>query len=100
LSANVFYKTVSGRVDPISSGRTVLKIAWNGGRNGSGSIRNRSCGQILGVQHDDKINGKYSTKESAFESPAVAASVTIHRGHEVLVRVPSGEHSEAESKAI
>jgi hypothetical protein len=59
-----------------------------------------AVGKYWGVQHDGKINGKYSTKESAFESAAVAASVTIHRGHEVLVRVPSGEHSEAESKAI
>jgi len=31
-------------------------------------------GKLWGVQHDGKVNGKYSTKESAFESAAVAAA--------------------------
>jgi len=57
-------------------------------------------GKYWGVQHDGKINGKYSTKESAFESAAVAASMAIHNGHEVLVHVPSGGDSAAASKAI
>jgi hypothetical protein len=57
-------------------------------------------GKLWGVQHDGKINGKYSTKESAFESAAAAASMAIHQGHEVHISVPSAEDSGAASKAI
>lgn len=57
-------------------------------------------GKLWGVRHDGRVNGKYSTKESAFESAAVAASMAIHQGHEVHVSVPSSEDSEAASKAI
>src|ERR1700757_2505381 len=57
-------------------------------------------GKLWGVQHDGKVNGKYSTKESAFESAAAAASMAIHEGHEVHISVPSGEESGAASKAF
>ena len=57
-------------------------------------------GKLWGVQHDGKINGKYSTKESAFESAAVAASMAIKQGHEIQISVPSAEDSGAASKAI
>lgn len=36
-------------------------------------------GKQWGVRHDGKINGEYSTKESAFKSAAMAASMAIHR---------------------
>jgi hypothetical protein len=57
-------------------------------------------GKLWGVQHDGKINGKYSTKESALESAAVAASMAIKQGHEIQISVPSAEDSGAASKAI
>jgi hypothetical protein len=47
-----------------------------------------------------KINGEYATKEAAFESATMAASMAIHQGHEVHVSVPSSEDSGAASKAI
>jgi hypothetical protein len=43
---------------------------------------------------------EYSTKESAFESAAAAASLAIHQGHEVHISVPSSEDSGAASKAF
>ena len=52
------------------------------------------------MQHDGKINGKYSTKEFAFESAAVAASMAIKQGHEIQISVPSAEDRGAASKAI
>jgi len=57
-------------------------------------------GKLWGVKHDGKVNGKYSTKESAFESAAAAASMAIHEGHEVRINVPSGEDSGAASRAF
>ncbi len=57
-------------------------------------------GKFWSIQHDGKISGEYSTKEAAFESAAIAASMAIHQGHEVHVRVPSAEESRAASKAI
>jgi len=57
-------------------------------------------GSQWGVRHDGKINGEYSTKESAFESAAAAASMAIHQGHEVHITVPSSEASGAASKAF
>ena len=57
-------------------------------------------GKLWGVQHDGKINGKYSTKEAAFESAAVAASMAIKQGHEIQISVPSAEDSAGASKAI
>ena len=57
-------------------------------------------GNQWGVRHDGKINGEYSTKESAFESAAAAASMAIKQGHEIRISVPSAEDSGAASKAI
>jgi hypothetical protein len=57
-------------------------------------------GKLWGIRHDGQINGEYSTKEAAFESAAIAASMAIHQGHEVHVSVPSAEDSGAASKAI
>jgi hypothetical protein len=57
-------------------------------------------GKFWGVRHDGRINGEYSTKEAAFESAAIAASMAIHQGHEVHVSVPSAENSGAAPKAI
>jgi hypothetical protein len=57
-------------------------------------------GKLWGVQHDGKVNGKYSTKESAFESAAAAASMAIKQGHEIRISVPSAGDSGAASKAI
>ena len=57
-------------------------------------------GKQWGVRHDGKINGGHPTKEAAFESAAMAASMAIHQGHEVHVSVPSEEDSGAASKAI
>jgi hypothetical protein len=58
-------------------------------------------GKSWGVQHDGKVNGKYSTKESAFESAAAAASMARStRAHEVHISVPSFEESGAASKAF
>lgn len=57
-------------------------------------------GKQWGVQHDGKTNGEYSTKEAAFESAAVAASMAIKQGHEIRISVPSAENSAAASKAI
>ena len=57
-------------------------------------------GKFWGIQHDGRISGEYSTKEAAFESAAVSASLAIHQGHEVHVRVPRTEDSGAASKAI
>ena len=56
-------------------------------------------GKLWGVQHDGKINGEYSTKESAFESAAVAASMAIKQGHEIRISVPSADNSGFASKA-
>lgn len=57
-------------------------------------------GEMWAVQHDGRINGKYLTKESAFESAATAASMAIKQGHEIRISVPSAENSGAASKAI
>jgi hypothetical protein len=57
-------------------------------------------GKSWGIRHDGRINGEYSTKEAAFESAAVSASMAIHQGHEVRLRVPSAEDSGAASKAV
>ncbi len=47
--------------------------------------------QEWGVLHDGNINGKYATKESAFESAVAAASLALRQGHEVHVSVPARE---------
>jgi phosphotransferase system HPr-like phosphotransfer protein len=57
-------------------------------------------GRQWGIRHDGKIEGEYSTKEAAFESTALAASMAIHQGHEVQISVPGSEDSGAASKAF
>jgi hypothetical protein len=44
-----------------------------------------------GVLHDGEINGKYATKEAAFESAVAAASTAMRQGHEVHVSAPARE---------
>jgi type IV secretory pathway TrbL component len=56
-------------------------------------------GNQWGVRHDGNVGGEYSTKEAAFESAAMAASMAIHQGHEVHITVPSADDSEGASKA-
>jgi hypothetical protein len=48
-----------------------------------------------GVSHDGNVNGEYATKESAFESAIMAASLAIRQGHEVHVNVPGRKEGEA-----
>jgi hypothetical protein len=57
-------------------------------------------GKQWAVRHDGTTNGEYSTKESAFESAAMAASMAIRQGHEVHISVPSSENSGAASKTL
>ncbi len=57
-------------------------------------------GKSWSIQHDGKTSGEYATKEAAFEAAAIVASMAIHKGYEVHVRVPSAEDSGAASKAI
>jgi hypothetical protein len=57
-------------------------------------------GKQWGVRHDGNVNGEYPTKEAAFESAAVAASMAMHQGHEVHITVPSAADSGAASKLI
>jgi phosphotransferase system HPr-like phosphotransfer protein len=45
-------------------------------------------GKQWAVRHDGVVNLEYSTKESAFESLAAAASLAIRQGHEVHITVP------------
>lgn len=56
-------------------------------------------GRFWGIQHDGKLSGEYSTKEAAFETAVLAASMAIHEGHEVHLRVPSAQDSGVASKA-
>ena len=53
------------------------------------------AGDEWGVLHDGNLNGGYATKEAAFESASVAASLAIRQGHEVHVSVPGREEGEA-----
>jgi len=48
-----------------------------------------------GVLHDGEIGGEYSTKEAAFESATMAASLAIREGHEVHISVPGRDQREA-----
>ena len=45
-------------------------------------------GKQWAVRHEGNTNLEYSTKESAFESAAAAASMSIREGHEVQITVP------------
>lgn len=44
-----------------------------------------------GILHDGGVEGKYATKESAFEAAVAAASLAVRQGHEVHVSVPSAD---------
>lgn len=57
-------------------------------------------GKQWALRHDGATKGEYLTKEAAFESAAVAASMAIRQGHEVQISVPSGEDSGTASKAV
>ena len=48
-------------------------------------------GKQWAVRHDGVVNLEYSTKESAFESLAAAASLAIREGHEVHLSVPGND---------
>ncbi|MBR0994619.1 hypothetical protein JQ580_28305 [Bradyrhizobium japonicum] len=41
-----------------------------------------------GVLHDGDVKNRYATKEAAFESAVLAATLAIRQGHEVHVSVP------------
>ena len=40
------------------------------------------------VNHDGKAENVYETKEAAFESAVVAASLALRQGHEVRITAP------------
>lgn len=40
------------------------------------------------IQHDEKLEGTYDTKEAAFEAAIAAASLAIKQGHEIRVTAP------------
>lgn len=46
-------------------------------------------GSLWGVLHDSDVEGKFETKEAAFEAAVVAASLAVRQGHEVHVSAPS-----------
>jgi hypothetical protein len=43
------------------------------------------------VEHDGKIAHTYATKEAAFEAAAVAASLALREGHEIIITVPGSQ---------
>jgi hypothetical protein len=45
-------------------------------------------GQDWSVSHDDTLQGKYDTKEAAFEAAISAASLAIKLGHEIRITAP------------
>jgi len=51
-------------------------------------------GKQWAVRHEGNVNLEYSTKESAFEAAAVAASLAIRDGHEIQI----SERGEAQAK--
>ena len=52
-------------------------------------------GKQWAVRHEGAENLEYSTKESAFESAAAAASLAIREGHEVHISVPGGAQTKS-----
>jgi hypothetical protein len=48
-------------------------------------------GKQWAVRHDGVVSLEHSTKESAFEALAAAASLAIREGHEVQINVPGEE---------
>jgi hypothetical protein len=47
-----------------------------------------------GVLHDGDVKHRYATKEAAFESAVLAATLALRQGHEVHVSVPGREKGE------
>jgi hypothetical protein len=43
------------------------------------------------VEHDGAISMSYVTKEAAFEAAVPGASMALHDGHEVIIKVPGAE---------
>ncbi len=43
------------------------------------------------ILHDGNVEGRYETKEAAFEAAVSAASLAIRQGHEVHVSAPGHE---------
>jgi phosphotransferase system HPr-like phosphotransfer protein len=52
-----------------------------------------AVGEQWGVLHDGDIKAEYATREAAFESAAVAASLAIRQGHEVHLSVPARDEA-------
>ena len=46
------------------------------------------------VEHDSKVAHTYATKEAAFEAAAVAASLALREGHEIIVTAPGSKGGE------
>jgi hypothetical protein len=43
------------------------------------------------VQHDDKSENVFETKEAAFEAAIAAASLALRQGHEVRITAPASD---------
>jgi hypothetical protein len=43
------------------------------------------------VEHDGKVANTYETKESAFEAAAVAASIALRQGHDIMITAPGSK---------
>jgi hypothetical protein len=52
-----------------------------------------AVGDEWGILHDGEVKGEYATKEAAFESATIAASLAIKQGHEVRLSVPGEEEA-------
>ena len=46
------------------------------------------------VEHDGKVAHTYATKEAAFEAAAVAASLALREGHEIIITAPGSKGGE------
>ena len=44
------------------------------------------------VEHDGKVAHTYTTKESAFEAAAAAASLAMREGHEIIITAPGSQN--------
>jgi hypothetical protein len=40
------------------------------------------------IEHDGNVAHTYATKEAAFEAAAVAASLAMRQGHEIMITAP------------
>jgi len=52
------------------------------------------------VLHDGAANNEYASKEAAFESAVVAASLALREGHEVHLVVPGREASNGNALGV